>query len=560
MEQSDLTMNPANEERHRLFLEALARAGREADYEHILNLLSPPPDLSRTVDPGALRNVRVGIIGGGLAGLAAAYELRKLGADITIYEAHKNRVGGRVYTFYFDRSGRYFGEFGPMRIPVSHETTWYYINLFHLDTESLAAPQSNNFIFAHNVRIRRDPEGRNITEFLYPFYGLTEAERNTPWSILSDYAANTMLDQLTPEMRTEILKILPEYSNEYAAMTRLSNRQIYEMLGLSQGTINLLSAVDPFAGALLNVSHDETLNTNYSLDFINTFRISGGMAHLPLSFYNSLTDEDPPEIDFPSYFLGKVDIRFEQPVFRISESPDLHGVDLSSRSLKGTEKTESYDYVICAVPFSTLRDIEIKPYFSNKKMQAIKELNYIDAQKTLFLCRKRFWEEDLDYGNMNGGISFTDLPIQAIIYPPDHLRCKNQKSCSPDEPGVLTASYNIGQDSVRVSSQPVPKRFDLIMSNVEMVHGMPPGYLDSFVESYKTVHWNAEHWSRGAFSAATPGQKTLFAYDMLQPEYDGRIYFAGEHVSSKPGWIQGALYTGKASANMVAENYFNAGS
>lgn len=555
MADNDYFINPTSEQRHQLLLDSLVRVGREADYENILQLLSPPPDLSRSLTPSALRDVRIGIIGGGLAGLAAAYELRKLGANITVYEAQKNHLGGRIYTFYFDRSGKYYGEFGASRIPVSHETTWHYINLFHLDTESLVSPQSNNFIYAHQVRVRRDLGGHNVTEYLYPYYDLTETERNTPWGVLSNYALNTMLYQLTPEMRTEILKIQPEYSGEYAAITRLSNRQIFEMLGLSQGAINLLSAVEPFTGAMLGASHDEILNTNYSLDFLNTYRIAGGMVHLPLAFHRSLTNADPPEIEFPSYFLGKVDIKMGQPVNGISSTEDGAGVELRYQNPRGTESTETYDYVICAVPFSTLREIEINPYFSNEKMQAIKELNYIDAQKTLFLCKRRFWEEDTDYGRMNGGISFTDLPIQTIVYPPDHLRCENERVCSPEDPGVLTASYNLGQDSGRVSSQPVSNRLDLIMSNVEAVHGLPPGYLDSIVDSYKTTHWNSEPWARGAFTAGGPGQKILFAYQMQQPEYGGRICFAGEHVSTKPGWIQGALYSGKAAANMVAGDF-----
>ncbi|HML36192.1 MAG TPA: NAD(P)/FAD-dependent oxidoreductase, partial [Bacillota bacterium] len=417
MADTDYSTNPTDEQRRQLLQEALTRAGRQADFENIVELLSPPPDLTRLFTPGAMRGIRVGVIGAGLAGLAAAYELRKLGADITIFEARKDRIGGRVYTFYFDRSGEYFGEFGPTRIPVSHETSWHYINLFHLDTEALSGPNPNNFIYAHNTRIRRDPRSQNVTDYLYPLYDLTETERNTPWNVLSDYAENTVMNQLTPEQRTDILKIQPEYTPEYAAATRLSNRQTYEMLGLSQGVVNLLSAVDPFGFAGLNISYDDTMNTSYSLDFLNTYRITGGMIRLPLAFYSSLTDNDPLEIDFPSYFLGKVDIRFGQPVNGISRAKAGGGVELRYQNLRGTELTEDFDYVICAIPFSTLREVQIRPLFRNEKMQAIREYNYMDAMKTNFLCKKRFWEEDRDYGRMNGGISFTDLPIQSIFYP-----------------------------------------------------------------------------------------------------------------------------------------------
>ncbi len=83
---------------------------------------------------------------------------------------------------------------------------------------------------------------------------------------------------------------------------------------------------------------------------------------------------------------------------------------------------------------------------------------------------------------------------------------------------------------------------------------MPKGYLDSLIKDYKTVHWNSEQWSRSAFSAGYPGQKTDLAYSMIQPEYNNRLYFAGEHISTKPRWIQGSLQTGKWVANQIAMN------
>ncbi|HCD44755.1 MAG TPA: amine oxidase, partial [Lachnoclostridium sp.] len=229
---------------------------------------------------------------------------------------------------------------------------------------------------------------------------------------------------------------------------------------------------------------------------------------------------------------------------------------LAHRNVRDFRRTaDVFDYVICAIPYSTLREVEIKPFFSNPKMQAILEFNYINSQKTLFMCNERFWEQDADYGRMVGGFSQTDLPIQSIFYPGDHLLCPDVSSCSPNEPGVLVASYNYHLNSTRVGNMEESLRYELIKENVEEVHGLPRGFLDSVVKDHKTVVWDNQPFNRGAFAMALPGQKKLFAYEMLKPEFNQRIYFAGEHLSTKHGWMQGALYTGKEAANQLANSF-----
>ncbi len=551
MEQSSFR-NPTDEQRRAMLKAALERAGRPEDYENIIKLLSPPPDVLTYRRPGDMKNMRIGVIGGGLAGLCAAHELRKLGADITIFEAQRDRIGGRVYTWYFDKAYRYYGEFGAVRIPVSHETTWYYLNLLHLCTESRAAPQANNFIYAHETRIRREPSGRNINEFLYPLYPLNEMERLTPWNELSDYATNTMLLSLSPEKRKQILQILPEYSIDYADITRLSTRQVFEQLNLSQGAISLLSAVEPLTGALLDVSHDEVMSSEYSLDFLNVYRICGGMVNLPLAFYYSLISANPPEYSLPPEQLGAVSILLGNAVTGISLSRDGQQVHIRYSGLDRREEEAHFDYVVCAIPFATLREVSITPFFSDQKMQAIRELNYPNAMKSLMLFKTRFWEEDAPYGRMNGGISFTDLPIQSILYPTDHVRCEEAEYCGPDTPGVITGAYNIGQDSTRVWNQDAARRFRQIIDNISKVHGILADDLSSLILDHKTVEWNSQPWARGAFAASGPGQKVNFLYAMQQPEYGCRVVFAGEHISVKQGWIQGALYSARVAANQIA--------
>lgn len=543
-------MNPTDEQRHEMLRNSLIGDGRPEDYDYILQYLSPPPDITTFGFPGSLKGVKVGIIGGGLAGMTAAFELRKLGADITILEASKKRIGGRVYTHYFDPEGYYYGEFGAMRIPVSHETTWHYINLFGLNTLPMTSPRRNNFLYVHNTRLRTTD---SVEQYLYPKYDLTPEERNTPWEELSTYALEHSFRILPPDIRSELIRIQPEYSPEILPLMYKSLRRNFEDLGLSQGAIQLISGVDPASGAMLHISYDDIASDEYTIDYRNTYRIEGGNINLPYSFYDSFHQNYPSQYsDIPSTQLGTVTYKPGHRVTGIYQSDYRNKIVLRYRmAYENKVYADIYDYVICAIPFSCLRMVEIKPYFSNQKMQAILELNYLDALKSLYLFRRRFWEKNTDYGNIIGGISFTDLPIQSIIYPSDHNTCLLQGSCSPKEPGVLTA-YNLAQNSIRLGGLDDITQNEVIRQNIEEVHGLPRGYLNNLIEQHKTVHWNSEPNFLGAFTSSLPGQKPLFAYDNLQPEYYNRVFFAGEHLSNKHGWIQGALYTGKAAANQLA--------
>ncbi|HEX9027388.1 MAG TPA: FAD-dependent oxidoreductase, partial [Clostridium sp.] len=206
----------------------------------------------------------------------------------------------------------------------------------------------------------------------------------------------------------------------------------------------------------------------------------------------------------------------------------------------------------------------VYPMFSPEKMQAIKEVNYTSSQKTAFMCNERFWERGDENERIIGGGSSTDLPIQTIWYPDDrssinNSQIKNKKISVKgnhnlyDEPGVILASYNLGQDAIRLGNLDDKIRFKEIKRQVEAVHGLQKGYLDSIVEDYKTVDWNSEKGFYGAFCYFMPQQQNLFSYVMARPEYDNRVYFAGEHISLTHGWIEGAVSSAMKAANDIAQ-------
>ncbi|MDF2700252.1 MAG: amine oxidase, partial [Haloplasmataceae bacterium] len=448
-------INPTDDQRHEILKNLLIKDGRLVDFENIINLLKPPPDITEYILPGKLKGVKIGIIGGGLSGLSSAFELRKTGADITIFDALDDRIGGRVYTHYFDEDKKYYGELGPIRIPISHETTWHYINKFKLNTIPFIQFNPNAFIYVNNIRVRNNDY--NIKTYLYPKYNLTEAEKSLSWTDLYTYAINYPLKTLPPEIRTEIFKILPSYSPQYNQLIQFNLRQIFERLGLSNDAINLITSIDSLTGSFLYSDYSEMLQEIYALDYNVLYQIVGGMTNLPLALYKSLMSKEPVEYgNLPISVLGNVEYKSGHIINGIYRNYINNKVLLKYQMNNNFEDYYSeFDYVICTIPFSTLREVDIKPTFSNPKMQAIREVNYIDSFRSVFLCNNRFWEEKTGYGNIiGGGISYTDLPIQSIIYP-----SYNKEN---DDLGVLIACYNFGQDSTRLGNIETKRRFEVV--------------------------------------------------------------------------------------------------
>jgi monoamine oxidase len=87
---------------------------------------------ARADDHGGGRGRRVVVLGAGLAGLGAAYNLMRHGYDVTVLEA-QDRPGGRVQTVRdgFRRGGH--AELGAIRIFDSHEYTLRYVREFGLE-------------------------------------------------------------------------------------------------------------------------------------------------------------------------------------------------------------------------------------------------------------------------------------------------------------------------------------------------------------------------------------------------------------------------------------------
>lgn len=540
--------NPTPRQRHEMFYETLRSLNRLEDYYNVLELLSPPPDITTLARPGSFKNINIGIVGGGSAGLAAAFELRKLGFNITIFEALKDRIGGRIYTHYFDEN--LYGELGAMRIPISHETTWKYIDLFKLNTKPFVQSNENGIMYVRNKHARNDANGLSVMENIYPSFNLQGYEKITPWNKLLGNAVDYYFRQIQPMYRRDIIQVKPEYNQQVINADFFSIRRALELYGLSQDAIAMISGVNPFTGEFLDNNILEVLQETYTTDFSFVYQPEGGMVTIPLAFYNSLTNEYPMEYgDIPIELLGKIDFKAGHFVEEISQFEKNGPITITYRH-DNTISSSTFDYVISCAPTSSFRNIRTNPPLSVPKEQAILSATFENSQKTILFFEERFWEKNEMYGPICGGGSFTDLPIASIWYPSYDingygLNCKP----NPNRPGVLLASYNYTQDATRLGNLSDDIRIEHIKRQIELVHNLPKGYLDSILIDYKTVSWNREYPFFGAFFYMSPEEKRLYTYPLVTPEYNGRLLFAGNYAAGTHAWVQGALKTGAEAAN-----------
>ncbi|MFE7468575.1 flavin monoamine oxidase family protein [Streptomyces sp. NPDC057499] len=144
--------------------------------------------------------------------------------------------------------------------------------------------------------------------------------------------------------------------------------------------------------------------------------------------------------------------------------------------------------------------------------------------------------------NCFGGGSTTDNPNRFMYYPSHPVP-------GSDGGGVVLASYSWSDDAVRWDSMEDAERYVYALRNLQSVHGRR---IEVFYTGCgQTQSWLRDPYAFGEAAVYTPHQMTSFHLDVVKPE--GPVHFAGEHVSLKHAWIEGAVETAVRAAIAVHE-------
>jgi len=445
------------------------------------------------------RPKKVIIVGAGIAGLVAGYELKRAGHTPVILEAQQ-RVGGRIYTLRAPFIEGLYAEVGAMRIPRAHKLTLAYIEKFGLQTNDFTMDNPNAY-FHIGGRKMRIAEGDADPAMLG--FEVGSHETGQAAGRLWMKSIRPLLDKLEKDGDAAWDEIVAQYD-------QYSTREFLEVNGWSEGAIEMYGLLAN-QEAVMNSSFLELFREDAGNYYTDMVEIQGGTDRLPYAFLPDLKDN----------------IRFGAKMIAIDQSESEVTVHYRTAAGRFEEKGE---YAIITAPFPVLRHIEVLKPFSRAKQRAIRQLHYDASAKILFQCRRRFWEED---DGIYGGGTITDLPIRNLYYP-DHGRETGR--------GVILASYTWSEDAQRWGSLSPKDRVEQALENVALIH---PQIVQEF-EVGASWMWHDDEFAGGAFALFDPGQQTLLFEEIIRPE--GRIYFAGEHASLYHAWIQGAIESGLRTA------------
>lgn len=466
------------------------------------------PELPR---PAAGARPSVVVLGAGLAGLTAAYEMNKAGYDVVVLEAAP-KAGGRCRTYRsgdvidevgnpqvvnFDDEPHLYFNAGPARIPSAHRNVMHYCKELGVELE-IFINENKECYYQDDAMFGGEPVKNRL---------LTTNARGFMAEIIAKNFDKVELDEPLDQWEAEALL------NAVRAFGDLSEKDVFDgsfRSGYATGgfldhgtqfeTIALKELLKtPFLRQALSANEGETGPI--------LFQPIGGMDKIVEGFTKQL----PNKVFYDVVVTG------------------VHLVDdgVSVKYVRdGIEYNINADYCYNCIPTHLMAGI--KNNFSEDYLTAMQYIRRGQAYKAAFQTRTRFWEDQDIYA----GISWMNNPSQQIWYPPQGLF--KQK-------GVMLAAYDYG-GGMHFTKLSQEQRLEAHIRDASKIH---KDYREQ-VEHGITIAWHrmnhmlgcAARWSRnrGGWSAE---EERL--YHVLQQPEGGRHYMIGDQVSQHSAWMESAI-------------------
>ena len=470
-----------------------------------------PPDLA-----GTPKGASVLILGAGLAGMTAAYELRNAGYRVQVLE-YNARPGGRNWTL---RGGDTFTELGgatqhcefddglyinpgPWRIPYHHQNLLHYCQVLGVRLEPFVQVNNNAWMHSDAAFGGKPQRYRHVRA---DFQG-TLAEL-----LAKSVAQNALEAPFDDGDRERLLQAVRawgflDHNDRYvrgpgSSAVRGPAKDAGGGLAGKPEWSQPLSPKDVLASPGLFA-----LSLGDIYEFQSTlFQPVGGMGRIGEAFGRE---------------LGPI-IRYDARVTRIHQ--DERGVSAWYEDTRhgGSEREARADWCLCTIPLSVLGQIPMN--VGAPMADAIAAVPYAASVKVGLQFRRRFWEQD---EQIYGGISYTDQAIMQIGYPSSDFFSRGK--------GVLLGAYTWGAPAFELTALDPAERVREAVRQGARIH---PQYEREF-ENGVAVGWHRVPSAMGCFG--------VWSEDAREKHYgnlcgiDGRIALAGEHASYLPAWQEGAI-------------------
>ncbi len=484
--------------------------------------------------PSSQHGEEVAIVGAGMAGMVAAYELMKLGLKPVIYEASK--MGGRLRSQCFEGTQGVVAELGGMRFPISSTAFYHYVDKLGLQTQAFPnplTPASGSTVI--------DLEGE--TYYAQSLADLPPLFREVAEAWAEALETDARFSEVQMAIRDRDVVALKQLWNALIpiwddrtfydfiasskAFSRLSfhHREVFGQVGFGTGGWD-----SDFPNSMLEILRVVMTNCDE-----NQRLIVGGADQVPHGLWRHAPDQMaywPAGTTLASLHAGAT----RAGVSRIARAADGR---LEVTDCWGDKRAYAAVLTTCQSWLLTTQIDCQESLFSQKVWMALDRTRYMQSSKTFVMVDRPFWK-DKD--------PLTGRDVMSMTLTDRLTRGTYLFDNGPDQPAVICLSYAWMGDALKMLPQPVDKRVKLALDALKKIY--PKVDIASHIIGDPIcVSWEADPHFLGAFKGALPGHyrynQRMYAHFMQDrmPEQQRGIFIAGDDVSWTPAWVEGAVQT-----------------